>query len=104
VERFRRALFEGKVRCTPSLLLRSAFADAITLVDPAGNHELARGRSTGLIDALRARQYRDDNLDKFRAIDRLRSMKRRESGEREETHARSERWKDARDKARGNRA
>lgn len=54
VERFRRALFEGKVRCLPSLLLRSAFADAITLVDPAGNHKLVRGRSTGRIDAAAA--------------------------------------------------
>ncbi|UOM34864.1 terminase large subunit domain-containing protein [Acuticoccus sp. I52.16.1] len=54
VERFRRALFEGKVRCLPSLLLRSAFADAITVVDPAGNHKLAKGRSTGRIDAAAA--------------------------------------------------
>ena len=54
VERFRRALFEAKVRTVPSLLLRSAFADAITLVDPAGNHKLARGRSTGRIDAAAA--------------------------------------------------
>jgi phage terminase large subunit-like protein len=54
VERFRRALFEGKVRTLPSLLLRSAFADAITIVDPAGNHKLAKGRSTGRIDAAAA--------------------------------------------------
>ena len=54
VERFRRALFDGRVKTTPSLLLRSAFADAITLVDPAGNHKLARGRSTGRIDAAAA--------------------------------------------------
>lgn len=54
VERFRRALFEGKVRCLPSLLLRSAFADAITLVDPAGNHKLAKARSLGRIDAAAA--------------------------------------------------
>jgi phage terminase large subunit-like protein len=54
VERFRRALFEGKIRGVPSLLLRSAFADAITLVDPAGNHKLARARSTGRIDAAAA--------------------------------------------------
>lgn len=54
VERFRRALFEGKVNVLPSLLLRSAFADAITLVDPAGNHKLAKGRSTGRIDAAAA--------------------------------------------------
>jgi len=54
VERFRRALFEGKVRCVPSLLLRSAFADAVTLVDPAGNHKLAKARSSGRIDAAAA--------------------------------------------------
>lgn len=54
VERFRRALFEGRVKTMPSLLLRSAFADAITLVDPAGNHKMARGRSTGRIDAAAA--------------------------------------------------
>jgi len=54
VERFRRALFEGRVRCAPSLLLRSAFADAITLTDPAGNAKIAKGRSTGRIDAAAA--------------------------------------------------
>lgn len=54
VERFRRALFEGRVQTVPSLLLRSAFADAITLVDPAGNHKLAKSRSTGRIDAAAA--------------------------------------------------
>ncbi|PKQ11050.1 MAG: terminase [Alphaproteobacteria bacterium HGW-Alphaproteobacteria-1] len=54
VEGFRRALFEQKVRTVPSLLLRSAFADAITLVDPAGNHKLAKGRSLGRIDAAAA--------------------------------------------------
>ena len=53
-ERFRRALFEGKVKTTPSLLLRSAFADAITLVDPSGNHKLAKARSLGRIDAAAA--------------------------------------------------
>ena len=54
VERFRRALFDGMVKTVPSLLLRAAFADAITLVDPAGNHKLAKGRSTGRIDAAAA--------------------------------------------------
>ena len=54
VERFRRALFEQKVKTAPSLLLRSAFADAITQVDPAGNHKLVKGRSTGRIDAAAA--------------------------------------------------
>ncbi|KEP67861.1 terminase [Thioclava dalianensis] len=53
-ERLRRAVFEGDVQTAPSLLLRSAFADAITLVDPAGNHKIAKGRSTGRIDAAAA--------------------------------------------------
>lgn len=51
VERFRRALFDGEVKGQPSLLLRSAFADAITVIDDAGNHKLAKGRSLGRIDA-----------------------------------------------------
>ena len=54
VERFRRALFDGEVKVAPSLLLRFAFADAITLVDPAGNHKLAKARSLGRIDAAAA--------------------------------------------------
>ncbi|WP_424987995.1 terminase large subunit domain-containing protein [Microbulbifer sp. S227A] len=54
IERFRRALFDGEVKTTPSLLLRSAFSDAITLVDPAGNHKLAKARSLGRIDAAAA--------------------------------------------------
>ena len=54
IERFRRALFDGEVKATPSLLLRFAFADAITLVDPAGNHKLAKARSLGRIDAAAA--------------------------------------------------
>jgi phage terminase large subunit-like protein len=54
IERFRRSLFDGRVKCLPSLLLRSAFADAITLVDPAGNHKLAKARSLGRIDAAAA--------------------------------------------------
>ncbi|WP_254892516.1 hypothetical protein [Roseovarius sp. A-2] len=54
IERTRRAVFEGQVRTVPSLLLRSAFAGAITLVDPAGNHKLAAGRSTGRVDPVAA--------------------------------------------------
>jgi phage terminase large subunit-like protein len=53
-ERFRRACFDGKVKTTPSLLLRSAFADAVTLRDPANNLKLAKARSTGRIDAASA--------------------------------------------------
>lgn len=54
IERFRKTLFNGNVKSLPSLLLRSAFADAITLVDPAGNHKLAKARSLGRIDAAAA--------------------------------------------------
>ena len=53
-ERFRRATFDGKVKCKPSLLLRSAFADAVCLRDPANNLKLAKARSTGRIDAAAA--------------------------------------------------
>ena len=54
IERFRRALFDGEVKVTPSLLLRFAFADAVTLIDPAGNAKLAKGRALGRIDAAAA--------------------------------------------------
>ena len=54
IERFRRALFDGEIVVAPSMLLRSAFSDAITLVDPAGNHKLAKARSLGRIDAAAA--------------------------------------------------
>ena len=54
IERFRRALFDGDIKVAPSMLLRFAFADAITLVDPAGNHKLAKARSLGRIDAAAA--------------------------------------------------
>jgi phage terminase large subunit-like protein len=53
-ERLRRAAFDGKVRSLPSLLLRSAFADAVTIKDPAGNLKLAKARSLGRIDAASA--------------------------------------------------
>lgn len=54
IERFRRALFDGEISVSPSLLLRAAFADAVTLIDPAGNHKLAKARSLGRIDAAAA--------------------------------------------------
>lgn len=53
-ERFRRACFDGQVKASPSLLLRSAFADAVCLRDPANNLKLAKARSTGRIDAAAA--------------------------------------------------
>lgn len=54
IERFRRSLFDGRVKCLPSLLLRSSMADSITLVDPAGNHKLAKARSLGRVDPTAA--------------------------------------------------
>ena len=54
IERFKRAAFDGKVKARPSLLLRSAFADAVCLRDPANNAKLAKARSTGRIDAAAA--------------------------------------------------
>ncbi|WP_375160348.1 terminase large subunit domain-containing protein [Bradyrhizobium sp. RDT46] len=54
IERFKRAVFDGKVKSRPSLLLRSAFADAVCLRDPANNAKLAKARSTGRIDAAAA--------------------------------------------------
>lgn len=54
IERFKRACFDGKVKARPSLLLRSAFADAVCLRDPANNAKLAKARSTGRIDAAAA--------------------------------------------------
>ncbi|MCB1349303.1 MAG: terminase [Maritimibacter sp.] len=54
VERFRRAAFDGQVKARPSLLLRSAFGDAVCLRDPANNLKLAKARSTGRIDAAAA--------------------------------------------------
>ena len=53
-ERFRRAAYDGLVKTAPSLLLRSAFADAVVLRDPANNLKLAKGRSNGRIDAVSA--------------------------------------------------
>ncbi|MCZ7643139.1 MAG: phage terminase family protein [Pseudorhodoplanes sp.] len=54
IERFKRACFDGRVKARPSLLLRSAFADAVCLRDPANNAKLAKARSTGRIDAAAA--------------------------------------------------
>lgn len=52
-------------------------------------------------DAMRARQYRQENLDKFQAVDRLRRVQRAANAE---VYPRGERVKDARDKAIRNRA
>lgn len=51
VERLRRFVFDGKVKSAESYLLRHAFAEAVVLVDPAGNAKPSKGRSMGRIDA-----------------------------------------------------
>lgn len=54
IERFRRAVFDGDVRCAESLLMRSAISEAVCLRDPANNMKLTKSRSTGRIDAAAA--------------------------------------------------
>jgi phage terminase large subunit-like protein len=54
VERFRRAVFDSEVRVRPSLLLRSAISEAVTVGDDAGNRKIAKGRANGRIDAAAA--------------------------------------------------
>ena len=53
-ERFRRAAFDGQVLSAPSLLLRSAFSDAVCIRDDANNIKLTKARSNGRIDAAAA--------------------------------------------------
>lgn len=53
-ERFRRAAYDGKVKAQPSLLLRSAFADAVTKRDDSNNVKLTKARSMGRIDPVQA--------------------------------------------------
>ena len=55
VRQFRRACAEGKVAPSPSLLLRSAMAEARTISDPAGNAKLCKGSEGG-----RRMRARDD--------------------------------------------
>ncbi|SLN10719.1 Phage Terminase [Pseudooctadecabacter jejudonensis] len=52
--RFQRACFDEQVFTAPSLLLRSAFADAVCLRDPANNIKITKARSKGRIDAASA--------------------------------------------------
>ena len=53
VRAFRRAILEGQVRHTGTLLLTAAMSEARTLADPAGNEKLAKNASGGR--RLRAR-------------------------------------------------
>lgn len=54
VEGFRKAVFDGEIATTPSLLLRSAAADALVVVDDALNAKVTKMRSLGRIDAISA--------------------------------------------------
>lgn len=54
VEAFRKAVFDREVRTAPSLLLRSAAADAVVTIDDANNSKLTKARSLGRIDAISA--------------------------------------------------
>lgn len=53
-ERFRAAVFDGEVRVAPSLLLRSAMSDAVTVADVSNNQKIAKARASGRIDAAAA--------------------------------------------------
>ena len=55
VRAFRRACLTGQVHPVRSLLLRAAFAEAVTMGDPAGNEKLAKGAEGG-----RRKRARDD--------------------------------------------
>jgi len=54
VEGFRKAVFDGVVQTRPSLLMRSAAADALVVIDDAQNAKLTKLRSLGRIDAVAA--------------------------------------------------
>ena len=56
VRAFRRGIAEGKVTPEPSLLLRSAMAEARTVSDPADNAKLSKGSEGG-----RRHRARDDS-------------------------------------------
>jgi phage terminase large subunit-like protein len=53
-ERFRRAAFDGQVNVRPSLLLRSAMSEAVTVSDDVNNRKIAKARSNGRIDPAAA--------------------------------------------------
>lgn len=51
VERFRRYVFDDKLKVSESYLLRHAIGEAAVFIDPAGNSKIVKGRSMGRIDA-----------------------------------------------------
>ena len=52
---FRKAVLDGMVRPEPSLLLRSAIAEAVTVADASGNAKLAKSS-----EGMRRVRARDD--------------------------------------------
>jgi phage terminase large subunit-like protein len=54
VTRFRNCVLDKRVKVKPSLLLRSAVGDCVVQKDDCGNERLAKGRSSGRIDAIAA--------------------------------------------------
>ena len=83
VRGFRRAMLDEQVSPLPSLLLRSAFAEAVTVADPAGNEKLAKGAEGG-----RRKRARDDaaaaailavaeGLRRWPAVEQSRKKRRR---------------------------
>ena len=53
VRAFRRAAIDGRLVTPPSLLMRSAMAEAVVSIDPAGNAKLAKGAQAGRRQAAR---------------------------------------------------
>ncbi len=54
VERFRQFTFDGKIKVLPSLLLRSALSECVTLIDPTGAAKIAKAKATSRVDAATA--------------------------------------------------
>ena len=51
VRHFQRAILSGQVKPLPSLLLRSAMSEAVTVSDPAGNRKIVKRRDKSRDDA-----------------------------------------------------
>lgn len=53
-ELFRQWVFDARIRCKPSLLMRSALSEAVVQIDPTGAAKIAKGRSLARVDAAAA--------------------------------------------------
>lgn len=54
IDGFRRVILDRRVSAPRSLLLRSALSYSVTMLDPAGNAKLAKGKANGRVDAAAA--------------------------------------------------